>query len=284
MNSPPSEDVQALMEAAHDRAAKALGLTCTGPLAWGFQGVTLGRQAGERWLRVGRTARRNAGRKQVEGIVGASLLVPDAVPRPRLYEVHDWTDGEWAFEAEVLDYVTHPVVSPERADLDRNPGLPDEWWADLRRSLALLAEAEGVKVTVRDGWIERAFPQFLGIPAPAKVERVTGHGDLHWGNLTTMPLTLLDWERWGLVPYGYDVGLLHANSLLVPDVADRIRLEFTSVLNTPAGRVGELAALAEMLQAVARGWYPDLAPHLLARAESLTGVRPPVPLHSEVSA
>ncbi|MFG2886902.1 hypothetical protein ACGFYV_32200 [Streptomyces sp. NPDC048297] len=284
MNSPPSEDVQTRMEAAHDRAAKALGLTCTGPLAWGFQGVTLGRQAGDRWLRLSRSAKRNAGRQQGQGIVGASLLLPDAVPRPRLYEVHDWTDGEWAFESEVLDFVTQPVVSPERADLDRDPGLPDEWWADLRRALAVLAEAEGTKVTVRDGWIERAFPQFLGIPAPSKVERVTGHGDLHWGNLTAMPLALLDWERWGLVPYGYDAGLLHSNSLLVPDVADRVRLEFAPVLDTPAGRVGELAALAEMLQAVARGWYLDLAPRLLAQAEALTGVRPPVPAHSEVTA
>ncbi|RYJ29422.1 hypothetical protein CU044_1891 [Streptomyces sp. L-9-10] len=141
-----------------------------------------------------------------------------------------------------------------------------------------------MKVTVRDGWIERAFPQFLGVPAPAKVERVTGHGDLHWGNLTAAPLCLLDWERWGRVPFGYDAGLLHANSLLVPDVAARIRKEFAPVLDTPAGRIGELAALAEMLQAVARGWYPDLAPHLVARAEALTGVRPPVPVHSEVSA
>jgi hypothetical protein len=72
------------MEAAHDRAAKALGLACTGPPAWGFLGVTLGRRAGDRWLRVGRTAKRNAGRKQGEGVHGASLLVPDAVPRPRL--------------------------------------------------------------------------------------------------------------------------------------------------------------------------------------------------------
>ncbi len=284
MNSPLNEDVRTMMEAAHDRAAKALGLTCSGPLAWGFLGVTLGRRAGDRWLRVSRTAKRNAGRKQGEGIVGASLLVPDAVPRPRLYEVHDWTDGEWAFEAEVLDYVTQPVVSPDRADITQDPGLPDEWWGGLRRALDLLAQAEGVKVTVRDGWIERAFPQFLGVPAPAKVERVTGHGDLHWGNLTAMPLTLLDWERWGLVPFGYDAGLLHANSLLVPHVADRIRLEFASVLDTPAGRIGELAALAEMMQAVARGWYPELAPRLLAQAESLTGVRPPVPVHSEVSA
>ncbi|MER5635221.1 hypothetical protein [Streptomyces nitrosporeus] len=284
MNSPANEEVQALMEAAHDRAARELGLTCTGPPAWGFLGVTLGRRAGDRWLRVSRTARRNAGRKAGEGTLGASKLVPDGVPRPHLYAVHDWADGEWAFESEVLDYLTQPVVSPDRADIDHDPGLPDEWWAGLRQALALLAEAEGAKATVRDGWIQRAFPRFLGVPAPVEVERVTGHGDLHWGNLTAAPLRLLDWERWGRVPSGYDAGLLHANSLLVPGVAARIREEFAPLLATPAGRIGELAALAEMLQAVARGWYPGLAPHLMARAEALTGVRPPVPVHSEVSA
>ncbi|MFC9228297.1 hypothetical protein ACFTZI_04905 [Streptomyces decoyicus] len=284
MNSPPNEDVRNLMEAAHNRAAKALGLTCSGPLTWGYLGVTLGRRAGERWLRVSRTAKRNAGRKQGEGIVGASKLLPDGVPRPRLHAVHDWTDGEWAFQAEVLDYVTQSVVSPDRADLDDDPGLPGEWWCDLRRALDLVSQAEGAKTTVRDGWIERAFPQFLGIPAPAEVTRVTGHGDLHWSNLTTTPLILLDWERWGKVPFGYDAGLLHANSLLVPNVASRIRLEFASVLDTPAGQIGELAALAEMLQAVARGWYSDLAPHLRVRAEALSGVRPPTPADSEVSA
>ncbi|WP_259470477.1 hypothetical protein [Streptomyces sp. 1114.5] len=91
----------------------------------------------------------------------------------------------------------------------------------------------------------------------------------------TAPLTLLDWERWGLVPVGYDPGLLHANSLLVPTVATRLRSEFASVLDTPAGRIGELVALAEMLQAVARGGYRELAPLLADRAAELTGVRPP---------
>ncbi|WP_241741003.1 hypothetical protein [Streptomyces sp. L2] len=210
--------------------------------------------------------------------------MPEGVPRPRLHAVHDWTEGEWAFEAEVLDYVAQSVVSPTRADLAHDPQLPDGWWADLRQALDLLAQAEGVKTTVRDSWIERAFPQFLGIPAPAAVERVTGHGDLHWGNLTTAPLTLLDWERWGMVPFGYDAGLLHANSLLVPDAAARIRAEFEETLDTPAGRIGELSALAEMLQAVARGWYPELAPCLVHRAEALTGVHPPLPAYSEVTA
>ncbi|WP_326846580.1 hypothetical protein [Streptomyces kaniharaensis] len=220
------------------------------------------------------TTKANAQRKQGEGIVGASTLIPDDVPRPRLHDVIDWREDEHVYQAEMTDYVSHPVISPDRADLAHDPGLPDEWWSSLCRVLSRLGQAEGVRTTIRPEWIERAFPQFLGIPAPEKVERVTGHADLHWGNLTA-PLTLLDWERWGLVPVGYDPGLLHANSLLVPQVAARLRSEFAPVLDTPAGRIGELVALAEMLQAVARGWYPELAPLLADRAADLTGVRPP---------
>ncbi|MDA5282981.1 hypothetical protein [Streptomyces sp. Isolate_45] len=284
MNSPPDEDIRALMEAAHERAAKAQGLTCTGPPVWGFAGFTLGRGAGAYWLRVSRGHLKNAGRTPGQGPVGASLLVPRDVPRPALHGVHDWVDGEWSFQSEVLDRVPHPVVSPTRADLVRDPALPESWWGLLRRSLDRLTQAEGTKETVRDTWIERAFPQFLGIPAPTKIERVTGHGDLHWGNITGQPLTFLDWERWGRVPVGYDPGLLHAHSLLVPTVAERIRADFAQVLNTPAGRIGELAAIAELLQAVARGFYPELAPHLLGRAEELAGVRPPVSAPAEVNA
>ncbi|MGW1107084.1 hypothetical protein [Streptomyces sp. NPDC002540] len=281
MNSPPDEDTRTLMEAAHAHAAEAARLTCTGRPTWGFAGFTLGRQSGPYWLRVSRSLARNAGRKHGQGVVGADLLVPRDVPRPALHGTYDWVEGEYSFEADVLDLVSHPVISPN-PDLVRNLDLPERWWGILRRSLDLLAEVEGTRETIRDEWIARAFPQFLGIPAPPRIERVTGHGDLHWGNLTAMPLIILDWERWGRVPVGYDPGLLHAYSLRVPLVAIRIRTQFADVLDTPAGRIGELAALAEMLQAVTRGFYTELAPHLLARAEELTGVRPPVAAAAEV--
>lgn len=282
MNSPPDETTRALMSAAHRRAAEAVALNCTGPQTWGFAGLTLGRRSGDYWLRVSRRPAKSAGRTRGEGIVGADLALPRDVPRPAVHGTHDWTDGEYAFEAEVLDLVSHPVVSPRSPELVRNPALPEQWWEVLRRALDRLAEADGARETVRDEWMERAFPQFLGITAPTTTERVTGHGDLHWGNLTVTPLTILDWERWGKVPIGYDPGLLHAYSLRVPLVAARVRSQFAAVLDTPAGRIGELAALAEMLQAVARGFYPELAPLLLDRAEVLTGVRPPVAVPAEI--
>ncbi|MFB6519599.1 hypothetical protein [Streptomyces sp. NPDC056401] len=55
-----------------------------------------------------------------------------------------------------------------------------------------------------------------------------------------------------------------------------IRTEFTHILDTPAGRIGEQIALAEVLQAVGRGWYTELAPLLRHRAQEMTGVRLPV--------
>ncbi|MFI9273932.1 hypothetical protein ACIGXM_24975 [Kitasatospora sp. NPDC052896] len=185
----------------------------------------------------------------------------------------DWTEDDWFYQSDVFDF-TGPAVS-STPDLRENPGLEDTWWSSLRTALADITAAPGTKITLRPAWIEEVFPKYLGIPAPATVERITGHGDLQWANLTATPLMILDWERWGLVPVGYDPAVLWVSSLLVPAVADRVRAEFSDVLDTPAGRVGQLIALAEMLQAVDRGFYPELALLLTDRARELTGVAPP---------
>ncbi|MFJ7275484.1 hypothetical protein [Kitasatospora sp. NPDC098663] len=269
----PDEPTRIRMEAAHATAAAHLEVTCTGSPVWGFAGSTIGRRAGTHWLRVASTSPTST-RKQGRGIAGADALVPKDVSRPRLHGIFDWTQDGHGYQADLLDHITNPVVS-SRPDLTTDPGLDDFWWHSLRSATESLATAKGVRTTVRDTWIERAFPQFLGVRAPEAVERATGHGDLHWANLTGPTLTIIDWERWGLVPVGFDPGMLHANSLLVPAVAARIRHEFAAVLDSPAGRVGELTAIAEMLQAVARGWYPELAVPLADRARELTGVPPP---------
>ncbi|MCX5103676.1 hypothetical protein [Streptomyces sp. NBC_00439] len=60
--------------------------------------------------------------------------------------------------------------------------------------------------------------------------------------------------------------------------AVRIRAAFPDVFAFPEGRIGELVALAQLLQVTERGDHPELAPHLAWRAEPLTGI--PVPLPS----
>ncbi|MFD0374526.1 hypothetical protein [Streptomyces sp. NPDC127112] len=118
--------------------------------------------------------------------------------------------------------------------------------------------------SVRQGWVDRNFRRFLGIARVRIRETTTGHADLHWANLTCAPLVLLDWENWGRLPIGYDLGLLHAYSLAARAAAARIRRESAHVLDTDADRTGELVALAQLLQACSRGVHPTLAP-LIAR-------------------
>ncbi|PWK72053.1 hypothetical protein BCL76_103282 [Streptomyces sp. CG 926] len=277
MYSPKDETTRARMEAALATASSHLATAPRGPLSWGWLGRTIGsRTESGHWLRVhcGEAAKTPTTRN--EGIALAEERVSDKVSRPHLHDLYRWEGGDYVFEAELIDYIAQPVISPETPDLTEDPELPNSWWTALRESLDALSSAEPPRETIRQSWADRVFPEFLGIPAPAITDRVTGHADLQWANLTHHPLVILDWERWGAVPVGYDPAMLYVNSLRVPAVAERIRTEFADVLDTPAGRIGEQIALAEMLQAVGRGWYVELAPLLRQRAEGLTGVLPPV--------
>ncbi|MCG6499243.1 hypothetical protein [Kitasatospora sp. A2-31] len=273
MSFQPDDDTRHDLAVAHQKAAGFLGLVCTGPQVFGTSGTTVGRRAENVWLRVSRGSRHRAPRPTGQGALGAEQLVPASVPRPRLHDTLDWTEAGWFYQADVFDLVG-PAIS-STPDLRANPGLDDGWWTGLRTALAGIAEAPGTKITLRQAWVDEVFPRYLGIPAPVDIERTTGHGDLQWANLTAQPLKILDWERWGQVPVGYDPAVLWVSSLLVPAVADRIRAEFADILDTPAGRVGQLIAIAEMLQAVDRGYYPELAQLLAERARGLTGVTPP---------
>ncbi|MFD5888690.1 hypothetical protein ACFWHQ_22245 [Streptomyces sp. NPDC060334] len=266
------------MEHALAHACDHFGTTATGPVSWGWLGRTIGtRTTDDRWLRVhcGETAK--AASAMTEGIEIAEERISPQVSRPHLHGLHRWNSAPYTFDGQLIDYIAQPVISPETPDLTDDPRLPDAWWTDLRSSLDALAAAEPPRITIRQGWADRVFPEFLGIPAPAITERVTGHADLQWANVTEHPFVLLDWERWGAIPVGYDPAMLYVNSLRVPTVAERVRKQFEDILETEAGRLAEQIALAEMLQAVGRGWYTELAPHLRQRATEITGVEPPAP-------
>ncbi|MFJ2598609.1 hypothetical protein [Streptomyces erythrochromogenes] len=276
MYSPKDDETQGRMEHALARATEHFGTATTGPVSWGWFGRTIGsRTTDDRWLRVHCGDIAQASAAMTEGIVIAEERISNVVSRPHLHRLLRWEANQYVFEGELIDYIPQPVISPETPDLAEDPHLPDAWWATLRESLDALSGAEPPRTTIRQEWADRVFPQFLGIPAPALTERVTGHGDMQWANLTGHPIVLLDWERWGAVPVGYDPAMLYVNSLRVPAVAERVRKEFAEILEMPAGPIGELVALAEMLQAVGSGWYQELALHLRERARELTGVEPP---------
>ncbi|WP_327378792.1 hypothetical protein OG393_33310 (plasmid) [Streptomyces sp. NBC_01216] len=265
------------MRRAHATAALQFQVSGSGPDVWGWQGRTLGRRAGNCWLRVVSAAPDKAGGRLWEGTAAADTLVPRSVPRPRLRGVLDWTASDAAYRAELTEYVPVPAVTSGSPALSRDIALPDAWWSDLKTALATLAAVPTDRESVRQGWVDRNFRRFLGIDPVRVRETTTGHADLHWANVTGVPLVLLDWENWGRLPVGYDIGLLHAYTLAAPATAARIRQEFAHVLSTDAGRTGELVALAQLLQACARGVHPTLAPLIARRVEHLTGTPVPAP-------
>ncbi|MGC5000737.1 hypothetical protein [Streptomyces sp. DT195] len=271
-----AEDVTR-MRRAFAAAARDLQVSPSGQEVWGWQGRTLGRRAETSWLRLVSAPSEKAGGRLWEGTALADTAVPRSVPRPQLRELLDWTCGSYGYCAELTELVTTPAVVAGSPVLDRDPGLPDAWWRDLRAVSRALAAVPTDREAVRQSWIDRNFRRFLDIDPPRISDRTTGHADLHWANLTSPALIILDWEGWGRMPVGYDPGLLHAYSLTMPTVAARLRYEFADVLDTPAGRAGELVALGQLLQACSRGVHPQLAPLVARRAEHLTGVPAPTP-------
>ncbi|MGA5556102.1 hypothetical protein [Streptomyces lavendulocolor] len=274
---PRDRDDHVRMRRAHAAAARALKVTATGPDVWGWQGRTLGRKAGRWWLRLVCAPQDKRNLRLWEGTATAHQALPTAVPRPRLHDVLEWAAHGHAYRAELSEYVPLPALQTGGPVLTADLDLPSAWWADLRLALEATSTVVTDRQAVRQQWVDKNLTRFLGIRAFQVSAWTTGHADLHWANLTGPPLVLLDWEGWGRVPVGFDVGLLHAYSLARPATAARIRREFAHVLDTPAGRTGELVALAQLLQVAGRGGHPDLAPHLVRHAECLTGTPVPVP-------
>ncbi|MFJ8742376.1 hypothetical protein ACIRL2_23655 [Embleya sp. NPDC127516] len=278
MFSPPDDPREvALMRHAYRRSATALTvLPDDGTEVWGWRGRTLsGPVTGDHglgWLRLVRAPADKAGGRLWLGPEDAEKAIPDSVPRPRLRGVEDWVNGDHAFRAELHDRVTARPITAVGPVLREDPGLDDTWWHDLRRALDDIASVTTDRVALRQAYVDRAMPEYLGRPVDTTVPAwTTAHGDLHWANLTAPRLAILDWEGWGTAPAGYDAAMLHTYSLLVPDVAARIRSELAHVLNTPAGRFSELAVITQLLQTTTRGDNLDLEQPLRARASRILG-------------
>ncbi|WP_329096904.1 hypothetical protein OG979_17135 [Actinomadura citrea] len=96
------------------------------------------------------------------------------------------------------------------------------------------------------------------------------HGDLHWANLTSPELTILDWEGFGPAPHGFDAAHLYAYTLPGQELAARVRDTFSDVLATGAGRLAELTVAVILLEAADRDpIHARLAPHVRPHAQWL---------------
>ncbi|MET7988961.1 hypothetical protein [Streptomyces sp. NPDC005281] len=245
------------MRVHHARAAKRLAVQVEpGGEFWGWAGRTLGAPARTAagtpvWLRLVSAPADKASGKLWDGALDAQHAFGDLDGhRPALLGLYESVDDSTAYRAELSVRVDQPVLS-DGPILRHDLQLPDSWWTDLAATLEKVAVADTHRVAVREQYMNRTIPEFLGTPAPAVTAWTTAHGDLHWANLTA-PLRMLDWEGWGHAPEGFDAATLYAYTLLQPNIAARVRAVFP-VLGSPDGLAAEATVCALLLQTVSRG-------------------------------
>lgn len=277
MYSVPEPEVAARMRETHAAATARLhGRPVGNREAWGWRGRTLSRMittpTGDGWLRLVCTPAEKANGKLWEGPMAAELSMPPSMPRPHLWHRLTWTDGPHGYLAELYEPVQAKTITVDGPVLRDAPLLDDTWWFGLVGALDGVARVRTSRIAVRQEYLDRAMPEFLGAAIDTTVPAwSTAHGDLHWANLTAPTLSVLDWEGWGVAPVGFDAALLHTYSLLVPEVAAQVRHHLGHVLGTQAGRFSELVVITMLLQTIQRGDNLDLEQPLRARASELLG-------------
>lgn len=280
---PDDPDVAERMRTAHSHARSALDLRPDQDAqeTWGWRGRTLSQPViapdGPAWLRIACAPTSQIDTTFWDGSLEAEKSIPRSIPRPRLRGSHDWTHNPWQYRAELYDRVAaHPVATS--STLATAPDLPSTWWTAVRTALDDITTVPTHRYTVRQHYLDRAMPKFLGTPIDTTASSwSTAHGDFHWANISAPTLHILDWEGWGLAPSSYDAAILHSYSLLIPRLATRIRTELAHLLDTSTGRFAELVTITELLHNATRGDNLELTQPLRDRAALLLGRPVPFP-------
>lgn len=252
-------------------AAGQLGVVPVGASVFGWRDRTVGARVdtaeGQRWLRVVAELSRWVGGGFWTGNHDACEI--SGVPRPRLLTEFEWSDEDCRLRAELMTLAPSPVIAEDMV-LRGIPDLGLSWWGDLRRAVDTLAGHPTDRVCVAGSGLRLRLLAAFGVEIePAELDWTCAHGDLHWANLTAPQLCLLDWEAWGVAPAGYDPAVLYCAGILVPDVSNEVYATFADLLDSPSGRVAQLAAILKLLCLVEDGEHLDIAVPLHRHARAL---------------
>lgn len=178
------------------------------------------------------------------------------VPRPRWLAAATWSDPARGvvWKAEETTLIRSTAVS-ETAEIDQDPRLPRQWWADLEAGLTHLAAHTTERVALEQSHLTRRIHEVYGTGVDTRVPEnawACAHGDLGYANLTGPDLTILDWESWGMAPLGWDAACLWSASLGVPPVAGEVTTLFREQLATRSGLLCRLLLCANVARATAR--------------------------------
>jgi hypothetical protein len=191
------------------------------------------------------------------------------VPKPSVKRWKEWDDNGRTLRGEISTFVTDSAVSPHMVPVTE-PMLSDRWLADLRAALHSLAAHPVPEYGVDPAYVNHGLLAYLGVSIDLDaVPWTAAHCDLHWGNVTSPTLFILDWETWGKAPGGYDAATLYCASLEYPTLARRVRNALSPFLDTPAGHIATLVAAVRFLRFVDGGEYLSLAGPLRQHAQDI---------------
>jgi Ser/Thr protein kinase RdoA (MazF antagonist) len=239
-------------------AARRFEVLLAGPAVFGWRlrsiGAPVTSEDGPRWVRVVSDYPEFASGDGWTGNSDANSLT--GLAKPQVLAVVEWDDDGRRQRGELLTYLPGTPVSASDV-LRQEVDLTGDWWAELRRTLAVLRATDTDRSNTTQDMLTHRARDVYGADLPIR-RWETVHGDLHWNNLLAPRFGLLDWELWGRGPAGLDAASLYCHSLLVPTVASRVWEAFADVLDSDEGWVAVRAAAARMLHRITGGDYPEL--------------------------
>jgi len=267
----PETGHQAWLAETLAKTAAVVGATISGEPVFGWRERTISAPVttsdGTRWLRVVSEQQRYAGGDFWTGNTDATAAIT-GVAKPEVVRSWETDDGDYRLRAELMTLLPgrHCSATPE---LRESLPLPESWWHGLNTSLDALAQVRTQRLHLTQADLAHRIRVFFGdrVADPTVATWTTAHTDLHWANLMAPHCALVDWEGWGLAPTGFDAATLYLHTLAVPDMAVRVRDEFTSQLDARDGLLAQLYVTGRMLLRINSGDYPDLAIPLHHNAE-----------------
>jgi len=222
------------------------------------------------WVRIERRGLDRIGTQGWNGTECAAAL--DGIAKPAWCAAIAWRDGSAAamWRADETSLLPGAPIGSSVLATDPNP--PESWWQALNASLGALAAQHTSRVATPDtvlitqSVVTEAIQVAFGGGFDTTVGRwVPAHADLNWANVSGPEFCLFDWEDWGNAPLGLDSASLWASSLAVPALADRVRQERHSDLESRDGKLMTLFAFSKFAGADAHPEDPRVGP---ARCEA----------------
>ncbi|MGC4998529.1 phosphotransferase family protein [Streptomyces sp. DT195] len=259
--------------------AAILGVVAEGTeQVWGFQGRSLSlpvlhTSGAQLWMKLRSRPVAEPHPPEWSGVASAErALTGSGLPvlRPVLAAREAWSEGGWAYQAELASRLPVRSFSPSRAAPEWVADLPAAWWANLRIALDGIQELTSAELAPVS-WQEKAA-RSVGVVDPASW--VLSHGDVCAANLGATAndkAVLFDWDYIGLGPRFADAASLLISSLDTPDVAARVKAQFGDQLDSPAELYAQSVVASHWFKRVTDGEHVDLGPALRAHMRTIEG-------------